>query len=251
VSDFQPVLFQIINTPEQLKALADPLRNRVLSILCEREATNQQVAKALGEPHAKVLHHVRYLLDAGLIVLVDQRIKGGNVEKYYRGVARWFGVRAGPDLLPAVTAGEFEALSQEVAASAALFLEPGERPNWEGRHARLPRERIEEFHRRLLALIAEFWGGPRAADPDNDAVAPQEDPAAPMWAFASVIYRDPADPSLREEQDAPIPAFAEAKAVPSSRGKGSSEGSRSSSRKPLPRRKGTAEPQGEAGVGDG
>lgn len=200
MSDFQPVLFQIINTPEQLKALADPLRNRVLSFLCEREATNQQVAKALGEPHAKVLHHVRYLLDAGLIVLVDQRIKGGNVEKYYRAVARWFGVRAGPDLLPEVTAGEFEALSQEVAASAARFTAPDERPNWEGRHARLPRERVEEFHHRLLALIAEYWGGPRAADPNNDAVAPQEDPAAPMWAFASVIYRDPADPALHDEQ---------------------------------------------------
>jgi DNA-binding transcriptional ArsR family regulator len=203
VADFQPVLFQIINTPEQLKALADPLRNRVLSILCEREATNQQLATALGEPHAKVLHHVRYLLDAGLIVLVDQRIKGGNVEKYYRAVARWFGIRPGPDLLPSIVVGEFEALSQEVAASAALFAAQGERPNWEGRHARLPRERVEEFHRRLLALIAEYWGGPRAADPNNDAVPAQEDPAAPMWAFASVIYRDPTDPALHDDQSDP------------------------------------------------
>ncbi len=199
VTEFAPVPFQLVDTPEQLKCFTDPLRSRILSILCEREATNQQLAHAIGEPHAKVLHHVRVLLDAGLIVLVNTRIKGGNVEKYYRAVARMFGIRPGPDLRPSVAAAEFEAVAQEVAAAAALWPEPPEYPNWEGRRKRLRSERREEFHRRLLALIAEFWGGPQRSDDGLTVTQADEDPDAPMFCFAAVLYRDPTDPQLSQE----------------------------------------------------
>jgi DNA-binding transcriptional ArsR family regulator len=190
---FQPVAFQIVDSPEQLKAFIDPLRNRALAILCEHEATNQQLARALGEPHAKVLHHVRALLDAGLIVLVETRIKGGNVEKYYRAVARMFGIRPSPDLLPAVVGGELQALSQEVAASAAIWPERGEAPNWEGRSARMSRERLREFTRRLQALIAEYWGGPTG--PDGPLREPPDDATGELWSFSSVVYRNPLEQS--------------------------------------------------------
>lgn len=196
---FTPVLFQLVDTPEQLKCFTDALRGRILSILCEREATNQQLAQALGEPHAKVLHHVRVLRDAALIVLVDTRIKGGNVEKYYRAVARMFGIRPGPDLLPRVAAAEFEAVAQEVAAASALWPDPPNHPNWEGRRKRLPPARREEFHRRLLALIAEYWGGPQRDEDGLLLNEAAEDPDAAMYGFAAVIYRDPTDPQLSSE----------------------------------------------------
>lgn len=76
MSDFSPAPLMILETPEQIKAFTDPLRLRVLRILRERPATNQQVADELGEPHAKVLYHIRFLLEAGLIKLVDTQIKG-------------------------------------------------------------------------------------------------------------------------------------------------------------------------------
>ncbi len=193
---FVPVPFLIVDTPEQLKGFTDPLRNRVLAILCEHEATNQQIARALGEPHAKVLHHVRYLQDAGLIRLVEERIKGGNVEKYYRAVARLFGIRPSPELLPAVVSGEFEALSQEVAASAVLWPERGEAPRWEGRRARFSAARLEEFNARLLALVKEYWGGPRSSTEMDAADLVEGDPGAPMYGLATVVYRDPTDPEL-------------------------------------------------------
>lgn len=195
---FSPVPFLIVDTPEQLKGFTDPLRNRVLSILADHEATNQQIARALHEPHAKVLHHVRYLLDIGLIRLVDTRIKGGNVEKYYRAEARLFGMRPGPELAPAVVSGEFEALTQEVAASVALWHERGEQPNWEGRKARFTKERLEEFNRRLLALVREFWGGPRSPTEMDASHLVEGDAGAPMYGFATVVYRDPVDPALHE-----------------------------------------------------
>ena len=181
--NFEPIPFQIVDTPEQLKAFTDPLRSRVLSFLAEREATNQQVARALGEPHAKVLYHVRALLEMGLIRLVDTRIKGGNVEKYYRAVARMFGIRPPSGLWRGLASVRFEALRQEVTASAALF--PEQRLLWEGRRARIAPERAEEFYQRLLELVAEYWGGPDRL--------PAEDPGVPLLRFAAVVYRDPTE----------------------------------------------------------
>jgi DNA-binding transcriptional ArsR family regulator len=189
---FEPAPFLIVDSPEQLKAFTDPLRSRALTILAERAATNQQIARALGEPHAKVLHHVRYLLDAGLIRLVETRIKGGNVEKYYRAVARMFGVRPGRDLYPDVVNAEIQALSQEVAASAAIWREKPDQPRWEGRRARLNQERLDEFQTKLLDLIREYWGGPRRGGGDMQLA--EEDASAPMFALSAFVYRDPTGP---------------------------------------------------------
>lgn len=191
----EPQQFEVIDSVAKIKALTDPLRVRVLSLLCQRAATNQQVADALGEPHAKVLHHVRTLLDLGLIRLVETRIRGGNVEKYYRAVARMFGIRlreleVGPDVAGGVASAEFEALRQEVVA--AMAVDSGELPSWEGRHARLSAERLAEFHRRLLDLIAEYWGGPETEAP--------QDPTAPMMALMTVVYRDPTKPPPPENE---------------------------------------------------
>src|SRR5690348_3113629 len=93
-------LFYDVGDPEQLKAFTDPLRLRVLEILKAREATNKQIADELGQPPARVLHHVRVLAELGLIRLVDTQVKGGNVEKYYRAVARGFTLHASPELEP-------------------------------------------------------------------------------------------------------------------------------------------------------
>jgi DNA-binding transcriptional ArsR family regulator len=184
---YEPVPFLILDQPEQLKAFTDPLRSRVLSILCEREATNQQVAGALGEPHARVLHHVRSLLDMGLIVLVDTRIKGGNVEKYYRAVARMFGLRpALPELRSGIVAAELELVRQEAVASWLTWPD-----QWllafEGRRARMTEARLREFYSRLNDLIAEYWGGP-------DAPIPRDPNGVDQRLFA-ILYRDPATPS--------------------------------------------------------
>lgn len=79
-----------LNSPEQLHALGHPTRHRILNLLIERAATNQQIATALGESPARIHFHVRQLLTAGLITMVEERPKGGVLEKYYRAVARSF-----------------------------------------------------------------------------------------------------------------------------------------------------------------
>lgn len=192
---FEPEPFLIVDSPEQLKAFTDPLRVRVCSILCERAATNQQIADALEQPHARVLHHVRSLLDAGLIVLVDQQIKGGNVEKYYRAVARSFGLRPGPELRRDVVLSEVEAFQQEVAASSALW--PHQPAQLETRLARLSDARFAEFQRRLLDLLTEYWGGVRRTEAGElvGEPPPNQEPTAPSRRLFAAIYLDPTAPA--------------------------------------------------------
>jgi DNA-binding transcriptional ArsR family regulator len=194
MTGFEPKPFHIIDTPEGLKAFTDPLRLRVLNILRQRAATNQQVADALGEPHAKVLYHVRILLDAGLIRLVDQQIKGGNVEKYYRSIANLFGLRVGDGPAPGVTAAELDVARQEAVASEVAW--PDDLPLSETRRARMTPKRRDEFNHRLNALIAEYWGGPTTDEQTGEEIvlAPEEDPTAPRYVLATVIYRDPTAP---------------------------------------------------------
>lgn len=182
-SAFEPVPFQVVSDPRQLKAFADPLRIRIVHILADRAATNQQLAAALGESGAKVLHHVRALLDVGLIRLVEQRISGGNVEKYYRATAHLYGFRLGPDDSETLSGAMFDSVTQELVASLRLW--PDQGVNWEGRRARLSSDRLKEFNARLSDLIAEYWGGP------DDA--PADDPEGTIMSFATVSYRFPGD----------------------------------------------------------
>lgn len=188
---FTPVPFQIIDSPQQLKAFTDPLRIRILDLLQEEAATNQQLADALGEPQAKVLYHLRALLDAELIALVEQRVRGGNVEKYYRAVARGFGLRPPGGRNAAQIVAAMDALGQEVAASRAAW--PDQQIGWEARRARIAPARVAEFYARLNDLIAEYWDG--ASGP------PEDDPDVPRQCLAVVRYRDPVGP-LADATDA-------------------------------------------------
>ncbi len=185
IERFAPEPFQVVSDLRQLKAFTDPIRNRLLHILANQEATNQQLASLIDEPQAKVLHHVRFLLDVGLITLVEQRVRGGNVEKFYRATARAYGFRPDPGdietLSGPVSGAIFESVTQELVASLKLW--PEQPLYWETRRARLSPERAKDFDNKLLALIAEFWGDldePASGDPDAD-----------LMAFATTTYRFP------------------------------------------------------------
>ena len=62
-----------IGRPDQLKALGHPLRLRVLEVLGEsgEQLTNRQLAQRLGVDPGHLHFHVRMLLGAGLIELVE------------------------------------------------------------------------------------------------------------------------------------------------------------------------------------
>src|SRR5919199_680306 len=115
----------MIDKPEQLKALGHPLRVRALELLGGDERwqlTNRELAQKLGVDPGHLHFHVRMLLKAGLIELVDDKQKGR--EKPYRSVARTF--RVAPELLAAGGASDLQAaMIDEVQRAHAAYSTSG------------------------------------------------------------------------------------------------------------------------------
>ena len=66
-----------INDPRLVKALAHPLRIRILAILEDRVASPSEIAEQLDAPLGNVSYHVRQLAELGLISLVRETPVGG------------------------------------------------------------------------------------------------------------------------------------------------------------------------------
>src|SRR4051812_43962358 len=77
-----------IDDPRLVKALAHPIRIKILGILEHRTATPKEVAGELGLPVENVSYHFRTLKQFGFIHLERKRQVRGAVEHHYRSVAR-------------------------------------------------------------------------------------------------------------------------------------------------------------------
>jgi DNA-binding transcriptional ArsR family regulator len=74
-----------------IKALAHPLRWRLLEILTERgEASPVELARLLDQPLATVSHHVRVLRDSNCVELTRTEQRRGAIEHYYQPLAPAF-----------------------------------------------------------------------------------------------------------------------------------------------------------------
>jgi len=79
-----------IQTHEQLKAIADPLRTKILMNLVKQEYTGQQLAEMLGITRNNIYFHLKELEKHQVIQIVRKEEKNGIVQKYYRAVASRF-----------------------------------------------------------------------------------------------------------------------------------------------------------------
>lgn len=86
-ANFQPAESLIISTPEQLKAISDPLRLSIIELVAKEALTVKQIAVRLNQPPTKLYYHVAELEEYGFVTLVDTRVKSGIIEKYYRAVS--------------------------------------------------------------------------------------------------------------------------------------------------------------------
>jgi DNA-binding transcriptional ArsR family regulator len=77
---------------DQVRALSDPTRLRLLELFKERRLTTKQAAQILGQPPTRLYHHVNLLERLGFIRLVEERPNRGTVERYFEAVARAFAV---------------------------------------------------------------------------------------------------------------------------------------------------------------
>ncbi len=83
----EPLPSRTIADIETLKALADPIRIRILEAVCSRPGqdwTVKQIANALGTGTTKLYHHIRILEERELIRPSGQQLVRGIVETSYR-----------------------------------------------------------------------------------------------------------------------------------------------------------------------
>ncbi|MEU5161993.1 helix-turn-helix domain-containing protein [Streptomyces sp. NPDC020875] len=65
------------------RALAHPLRLRLLSLLTGAPLSSAEAARELGETQANISYHIRLLYDAGLLELAEETtVRGGRAKRY-------------------------------------------------------------------------------------------------------------------------------------------------------------------------
>src|SRR3954470_23712153 len=79
----------VLDTDEQLCAIAHPTRLRILDALRVADSA-AGAARRLGEPRQRINHHVRELAKAGLLVSAGERRKGNFVEQLYESAGGTF-----------------------------------------------------------------------------------------------------------------------------------------------------------------
>jgi DNA-binding transcriptional ArsR family regulator len=178
----------VVTAPEQLRALADPLRATLLELLLERAATVTELAQAVDRPRTSIAYHVNLLADAGLLRVVRTRRVRAIEERYYGRVARtiYIGVLSRPEDKQVVAAinGLTEAAAEAGPAHAADEL------RCTLVHARIPIEEVRNFWVQVQQLARRFAQIPRAGDQVYGFVAGLYPTDAPTLPDAE---RDPTD----------------------------------------------------------
>ena len=143
-----------VRDPAQFKAVGDPTRSRIISLLSEKAATTSQLAEALGQSKGNVGHHLKVLESAGLIRVVRTRQVRAITEKYYGRTARLFEFGAPGREMPKAEIADFfrQAIEEheepESQSGFSEFLGIG--------HARIPASKAQEFRQRIEELMREF-----------------------------------------------------------------------------------------------
>lgn len=88
-------------TQQLAKALAHPLRVRIISSLQRGISSPNQLAQELGEPLGNVSYHVKTLLEYNCVELVKTEPRRGAVEHFYRATERAFFSDSDWDSIPA------------------------------------------------------------------------------------------------------------------------------------------------------
>jgi predicted ArsR family transcriptional regulator len=166
-------------TLQEARALAHPLRIRILRLCLDRARTNSELATALDQRPATVLYHVRTLLRTGFLVTEPQRPgPRGTVEKPYRATgksAHLDDAMSREDT--AVMRAIVEAVAAEVAEAGPSALLDGVRmPLW------LTPDQLADLLAQFRAILEKL---PTAAEYLATEAAPGTDP----YALLLVVHK--------------------------------------------------------------
>lgn len=90
MTNIKPKKLMMLSDPKRIKAYVHPTRITILRMLAAKKMTISNVARKLKVHPANITHHFKLLEKVRLIVLVEKRDIGQNIEKYYRSVAHKF-----------------------------------------------------------------------------------------------------------------------------------------------------------------
>lgn len=157
-----------LSTDQQFKAIADPVRSRILGIIQTRPATAKQIAKRLGKSPGTIGHHLDVLEAAGLAQVVATRDVHGITAKYYTRTARIFSFQFSPDVTghTSMTFDIARAGMRELSESQAAYGEASDIVMECGfPHMRVSAERAGVYRQRLMDLLDDLLREP--IDPDG------------------------------------------------------------------------------------
>jgi DNA-binding transcriptional ArsR family regulator len=127
------------------KALAHPLRARILNRLNERVASPNELSRELGEPLGNVSYHVKALLELRCVELVDTAQRRGAIEHYYRAITRARLDHGAFKKLPASVRGEISGMTvEEAIGDVAQAFKAGTFDARTDRHASFTRLSLDE-----------------------------------------------------------------------------------------------------------
>jgi DNA-binding transcriptional ArsR family regulator len=66
-----------------VRSTAHPVRAKALSMMAERPTSPKEIAAAVGKPIGNVAYHIDELIQAGMVMLVDEKKRGGATEHFY------------------------------------------------------------------------------------------------------------------------------------------------------------------------
>jgi DNA-binding transcriptional ArsR family regulator len=163
-----------VRRPDQLKALGDELRGRIVVMLRERAQSVTELAEKLNMPKGTVGHHVKVLETAGLVQVVRTRRVRAVTEKYYGRTGRLFLYESSDGTPEDVR--NIVAASLRVAAEEILPVDEEDAAACSGvLRVRLSEADARRFDRRLGKLMDDFR--------DRD------DPEGRPYGLAVALYR--------------------------------------------------------------
>jgi len=135
-------------TAAEAKALAHPLRLRILRLCLDEALTNKELADRLGRDPATLLHHVRTLERTGFLAAqAERRGARGARERPYRAIGKSWTIDVGED--PTQLFASLEAFRAELAESPDVALMTRV-------SMRLAPDDLRAFAERLQTLVEEY-----------------------------------------------------------------------------------------------
>ncbi len=165
-------------TLQEARALAHPLRLRILRQCLDRALTNSELAAALGQKPATMLYHVRTLLRTGFLTELPPRPgPRGTVEKPYRSTGKSWQVDHPMTNEDGTLRAIFEAVAAEVDEAGPDSVLEGVRMAM-----RLRPDQLTELQAQIRFLISQYPAGP-------DYIAQDELPGTDPYAMLLVLHR--------------------------------------------------------------